>query len=160
MAVVIVPILDYIWGKKLVRRQIIGACLAAFGVWALELGLGGQQNAITEGDMLSLIQLLMFGLGFWRLEATTVKYPMEAGRLAVLQLLMVFFISLSYLVADSLLSSDAHNVLPTASRHGCKILVYWKCYFRPVSSPPLSRIGWKQIMQFTIAHLNSTIDLD
>ena len=65
--------------------------------------------------MLSLIQLLMFGLGFWRLEATTVKYPMEAGRLAVLQLLMVFFISLSYLVADSLLSSDAHNALPTAS---------------------------------------------
>ena len=49
-----VPILDFIWGKKLLRRQIIGACLAAFGVFALELG--GQQTTITDGDAMSLIQ--------------------------------------------------------------------------------------------------------
>lgn len=113
MAVVIVPILDYIWGKELLRRQVIGACLAAFGVWALELG--GQQNAITEGDMFSLIQPLMFGLGFWRMEAAVEKYPTEAGRLAAAQLLMVFLISFSYLIADNALLSDAHNALPTTS---------------------------------------------
>lgn len=49
------------------------------------------------------------------------KYPTEAGRLAAAQLLMVFIISLSYLVCwspvagDDLLLSDACNVLPTAS---------------------------------------------
>jgi hypothetical protein len=52
--VVTVPILDFIWGKKLLRCQIIGACLAAFGVFALELG--GQQTTITDGDGMSLIQ--------------------------------------------------------------------------------------------------------
>ena len=48
------------------------------------------------------------------------KYPTEAGRLAAAQLLMVFLISLSYLVCwspagDDLLLSDACNALPTVS---------------------------------------------
>ena len=59
MAVVTVPILDYLWGKELLRRQVLGACLAAFGVWALELG--GQESTITDGDVMSLVQPLMFG---------------------------------------------------------------------------------------------------
>lgn len=109
MAVVTVPILDYIWGKQLLRRQVIGACLAAVGVYALELG--GQQSTLTDGDMMSLVQPLMFGLGFWRMEAAMERFPTEAGRLAAAQLLMVFFISLSYLLCWS---SDACNVLPTA----------------------------------------------
>ena len=57
MAVVIVPILDKIWGKPLLRRQLVGACLAAFGVYALELG--GQETTITDGDIMSLVQPLM-----------------------------------------------------------------------------------------------------
>ena len=110
MAVVTVPILDYIWGKPLLRRQIAGATLAAFGVWALELG--GQNSAITDGDVLSLVQPLMFGLGFWRMEAAMEKFPTEAGRLAAAQLLMVFLVSASYLGCGL---SDACDVLPTAS---------------------------------------------
>ncbi|KAL7533937.1 hypothetical protein ACHAXR_005535 [Thalassiosira sp. AJA248-18] len=118
LAVVTVPILDYIWGKPLLRRQIVGACLAAFGVWALELG-GQESGAISDGDIMSLVQPLMFGLGFWRMEAAVEKYPTEAGKLAAAQLLMVFIISLSYLLGssagDSSLLSDASNALPTAS---------------------------------------------
>jgi drug/metabolite transporter (DMT)-like permease len=121
MAVVTVPILDYIWGKQLLRRQIIGACLAAFGVFALELG--GQQTTITDGDLMSLIQPLVFGLGFWKMEAAMEKFPTEAGRLAAAQLLTVFLVSLSYLVCWSPMMSgggddslpEVCNVIPSAS---------------------------------------------
>eukprot|EP00581_Thalassiosira_minuscula_P005839 CAMPEP_0183745838 /NCGR_PEP_ID=MMETSP0737-20130205/66446_1 /TAXON_ID=385413 /ORGANISM="Thalassiosira miniscula, Strain CCMP1093" /LENGTH=718 /DNA_ID=CAMNT_0025981517 /DNA_START=400 /DNA_END=2556 /DNA_ORIENTATION=- len=113
MAVVTVPILDCLWGKRLLKRQIIGACLAAFGVGALELGGGGvvQEGShnilLTNGDIMSLIQPIMFGIGFWRMEAAMEKYPTEAGRLAAAQLLMVFLVSLSYLVCWPSLSSSS-----------------------------------------------------
>jgi len=114
MAVVTVPLLDFIFGKQLLRRQVLGAGLAAAGVWALEMG--GQQDvsSLTSGDVASLIQPLMFGLGFWRMEAAMEKYPTEAGRLAAGQLLMVFLVSFSYLICpDS--STDACNVIPSMS---------------------------------------------
>jgi len=117
LAVVTVPILDYMWGKPLLRRQVAGACLAAFGVYALELG--GEATSITEGDMLSLVQPLLFGLGFWRMEAAVEKYPTEAARLAAAQLLVVFGVSVSYLLLSSgdgaLLSwGGASEAVPTA----------------------------------------------
>ena len=110
MAVVTVPILDYIWGKQLLRRQVLGACLAAVGVYALEMG---GQDSFNSGDMMSLVQPLMFGLGFWRMEAAMERYPTEAARLAAAQLLMVFVMSLSYMVCDLQLS-DTCNALPSA----------------------------------------------
>lgn len=66
---------------------------------------------------MSMVQPLMFGLGFWRMEAAMEKYPTEAGRLAAAQLLMVFLMSLSYLVCLSspMMGDGACNVLPTAS---------------------------------------------
>mmetsp|Transcript_4689 Transcript_4689/g.10328 ORF Transcript_4689/g.10328 Transcript_4689/m.10328 type:complete len:570 (-) Transcript_4689:37-1746(-) len=125
LAVVTVPILDKLWGKPLLRRQIIGACLAAFGVYALELG--GSSDALTEGDLLSLVQPVMFGLGFWRMEAAVENFPKEAARLAAANILMVFLMSASYLIyssssattmgmdAGGVLLSDACNSLPTTS---------------------------------------------
>merc|ERR1711935_984301 len=97
---------------------MIGACVAAFGVWVLELG--GQDTTITDGDLMSMIQPLMFGLGFWRMESAVERYPTEAGRLAAGQLLMIFLVSVSYLVCfspvvDGLLHADACSVLPTPS---------------------------------------------
>jgi len=124
LAVVTVPILDKLWGKPLLRRQIIGACLAAFGVYALELG--GSSDALTEGDLLSLVQPVMFGLAFWRMEAAVEKFPNEVARLAAANILMVFLMSASYLIyssssaamgmdANGVLLSDACNALPTTS---------------------------------------------
>ncbi len=110
------PILDYIWGKQLLRRQIVGACIAVFGVFALELG--GEQTTITDGDVMSLVQPLVFGLGFWKMEAAMDKYPTEAGRLAAAQLLTVFLVSLSYLICLSPMVAggvDVCNVVPNAS---------------------------------------------
>lgn len=112
MAVVIVPILDYIWGKQLLRRQIIGAALASAGVYALEIG-GGQ--TFCQGDLLSMVQPLMFGLGFWRMEAAMEKYPTEAGRLAAAQLLMVFIISFSYLMYSTSPMGDPNSLNPIPS---------------------------------------------
>lgn len=125
LEVVTVPILDKIWGKPLLRRQIVGACLVAFEVYVHELG--GQETSITNGNILSMAQLLMFGLGFWRMEAAVEKYPTEVRRLAAGQLLMVFLVSLSYLVwfsplVDGLLHPYAGHVLPIPS----KILVLLK----------------------------------
>jgi len=120
MACLTVPILDYIWGKKLLRRQVIGAILAAVGVFALEMG-GGTQTSITNGDWESLVQPIVFGLGFWRLEAAMEKYPTEAGRLASAQLVTVFLVSLLYLacpdnlpfLGGSSAEGDVCNVMPT-----------------------------------------------
>lgn len=116
MAVVTVPILDCIFGRPLLRRQIIGATMAAFGVWALEMGQ--DLNSFTSDDFASLIQPIMFGLGFWRMEAAMEKFPTEAARLASGQLFMVFIVSLSYLVCwspagDDLMLQDACSMLPT-----------------------------------------------
>lgn len=116
MAVVTVPMLDYIFGRPLLRRQIVGAALAAFGVYALEIGQ--DVSSFTSDDMASLVQPIMFGLGFWRMEAAMEKFPTEAARLASGQLFMVFLVSLSYLVCwspagDDLMIQDACNVIPT-----------------------------------------------
>ena len=116
MAVVTVPMLDYIFGRPLLRRQIVGAALAAFGVYALEMGQ--DISSFTSDDMASLVQPIMFGLGFWRMEAAMEKFPTEAARLASGQLFMVFLVSLSYLVCwspagDDLMIQDACNVIPT-----------------------------------------------
>lgn len=112
MAVVTVPMLDCIFGRPLLRRQIVGAALAAFGVWALEMGQ--DMSSFTSDDMASLVQPLMFGLGFWRMEAAMEKFPTEAARLAAGQLFMVFLVSLSYLVCWSGGEfQDACNVIPT-----------------------------------------------
>mmetsp|Transcript_25053 Transcript_25053/g.37913 ORF Transcript_25053/g.37913 Transcript_25053/m.37913 type:complete len:494 (+) Transcript_25053:68-1549(+) len=116
MAVVTVPMLDYIFGRPLLRRQIVGAALAAFGVYALEMGQ--DVSSFTSDDMASLVQPIMFGLGFWRMEAAMEKFPTEAARLASGQLFMVFLVSLSYLVCwspagDDLMIQDACNVIPT-----------------------------------------------
>lgn len=111
MAVVTVPILDFLFGKELLKRQVLGACLAAIGVYVLEMG-GQGDLTLSSGDFVSLVQPIMFGLGFWRMEAAMEKYPTEAGRLAAAQLLMVFVVSFSYLICGAPFS-DTCEVLPS-----------------------------------------------
>ena len=76
LAVVMVPLLDYLAGKKLLSRQVMGAVLAVVGVGFLELeGLGGggdlAHSLLSPGDIASLVQPIAFGLGFWRMEAAS-----------------------------------------------------------------------------------------
>ena len=106
MAVVVVPLLDYMAGKKLLPRQWVGAIMALVGVAFLELGGaddgglmmngGGIGQLISAGDALSLVQPFVFGIGFWKMEKAMHEHPTEAPRLTAAQLLAVFVSSVAY----------------------------------------------------------------
>jgi len=111
MAVVVVPLLDMISGKKMLSRQWVGAGMAIVGVAFLELGgTGGTGDAgaavtsgfssltsdITTGDLLSMVQPFTFGIGFWRMEKAMHQYPEEAPRMTAAQLMAVFLSSVLY----------------------------------------------------------------
>eukprot|EP00536_Pseudo-nitzschia_multiseries_P014848 jgi/Psemu1/311457/fgenesh1_kg.776_\ len=101
MAVVIVPLLDCLAGKRLLPRQWAGALMALVGVAFLELGgvnfdLLSSGGGITVGDKLSLIQPFTFGLGFWRMEQAMHRFPREAQRMTAAQLMAIFASSVCY----------------------------------------------------------------
>ena len=95
LAVVIVPIMDFLSGKRLLSRQISGAIMAVAGVGFLEFG-GAAGLTLSSGDIASLLQPLMFGVAFWRMETAMRKYPDEANRSTAAQLLAVFLTSAAY----------------------------------------------------------------
>lgn len=104
MAVVIVPLLDWVAGKRLLPRQWVGALMAMVGVAFLELGdvgaiLASNSNgefAIPTGDMLSMMQPFTFGFGFWRMEQAMDRFPDEARRMTAAQLMAIFISSVGY----------------------------------------------------------------
>jgi len=96
LAVVVVPILDFTAGKCLCSRQWIGSLLAMIGVAFLELGGDLSMQSITSGDILSLLQPIAFGIGFWKMESAMRKCPDQAGRMTAAQLLAVFVASSAY----------------------------------------------------------------
>jgi drug/metabolite transporter (DMT)-like permease len=95
LAVVTVPILDWLTGKKLKPREMLGIVLALLGVGFLELG--GENPAellkLSSSDIASLMQPIFFGLGFWRMEKAMHKYPDQANRSTAAQLLAIFMVS-------------------------------------------------------------------
>lgn len=119
LAVVTVPVLDFLAGKKILSRHVLGAILAVIGVGFLEVD--GPVSAITEGgsafnldhgDLLSLVQPLAFGLGFWRMEDAMKRFPEDAMKTTAAQLLAVFISSLCY----CFISSGGIDGLPDISQ--------------------------------------------
>jgi len=104
MAVVIVPLLDWVAGKRLLPRQWVGALMALIGVAILELGdtgaiMSSNSNGdviIPTGDLLSMIQPFAFGLGFWRMEQAMDRFPNEAPRMTAAQLMAIFISSVGF----------------------------------------------------------------
>jgi drug/metabolite transporter (DMT)-like permease len=90
LAVVVVPLLDMLLGKFITKSQLVGLVLAMAGVALLELG---GATEFTQGDMVSFIQPLAFGMGFWRMEQAMHKFPDQANRSTAAQLLAVFVAS-------------------------------------------------------------------
>ena len=114
LAVVIVPLLDFMTGEKLLPRQWVGAIMALLGVAFLELGggdgIGDALASLTTGDALSMIQPFMFGVGFWKMEKAMHAYPEEARRMTAGQLFAVFVASAVYglwSVCDAAVTADA-----------------------------------------------------
>jgi drug/metabolite transporter (DMT)-like permease len=97
LAVVVVPLLDWITGKSLKGREMAGIVLALAGVAFLELGgVSASDLQLSSGDVASLIQPLAFGMGFWRMEKAMHKHPDQANRSTAAQLLAVFLGSALY----------------------------------------------------------------
>ncbi len=114
LAVVVVPILDFLTGKTITSRQAIGAFLAVVGVAFLELdgfvqdaassSAGGEGMGLMNmsfGDMLSLVQPFAFGMGFWRMEHYMRKFPTEAMKLTASQLSVIALASIVFSFAAS-----------------------------------------------------------
>ena len=98
LAVVVVPLLDFLSGKRLASRQWIAVILAVLGVAFLELGGETSLSSLSSGDILSLVQPLVFGIGFWRMERAMHNHPDGAARLTAAQLLAVFLASAGYCI--------------------------------------------------------------
>jgi len=97
LAVVTVPILDFLAGKKLHTRQWVGAALAVIGVALLELvGQPDGRQSLSTGELMTLVQPFAFGFGFWRMESAMHRFPGQAARMTAAQLLAVFMASLAY----------------------------------------------------------------
>jgi len=91
LAVVTVPVLDFLSGKKILPREVTGAFLAILGIAFLEMdGLQvGDAFQLSSGDLFSLVQPLAFGAGFWRMEHYMRKFPTEAMKLTASQLAVI-----------------------------------------------------------------------
>lgn len=103
LAVVFVPLLDCLTGKKLSLKKFFGIFMAVSGVGLLELGgsLFSVETetalpALSSGDYLSFLQPIAFGIGFWRMENSAEKYPNETARLTSAQLFAVGLASFAY----------------------------------------------------------------
>jgi drug/metabolite transporter (DMT)-like permease len=107
LAVVVVPVLDYLAGKKIITREVLGALLAVAGVAFLELDgfqgslVAGNGISISSGDLFTLVQPLAFGLGFWRMEHYMRKFPTSAMKLTASQLTTIASVSIGVAMVTS-----------------------------------------------------------
>jgi len=113
LAVVIVPILNFLSGKKILPKEVMGALVAVFGVAMLELdGIDlSTKPLLNIGELASLVQPIAFGIAFWRMESALKKFPAEAMKLTAGQLFGVFLAS-SFFCFISFIGT---NNLPTLS---------------------------------------------
>ena len=101
-----VPLLDAIFkGKALSLRSFGSVLLAMGGVALLQLGPTSLVAATTwwsTGDWWCLAQALFFGIGYWRLEAASLRYPDQSPRIIVGQLIAISMAAAVYWFAFDL----------------------------------------------------------
>ena len=96
LAVIVVPILDFLLKKKVLKGvEVASVIIACVGVGLLELGPSGELT-ISSGDVLAFMQTIFFGVGYWRLESESQAYSQQSARLTVGQLAAVAFGSAIY----------------------------------------------------------------
>jgi drug/metabolite transporter (DMT)-like permease len=119
LAVIVVPLLDSLFKrKKLGWTAFASIAMALGGVALMELGPALDPAAVLTnavpssgafdlwsvvqvGDLLCLSQAIFFGIGYWRLEAASTKYPDESGPITAGQLLAIAGGSVAYWLASS-----------------------------------------------------------
>jgi len=97
LAVVFVPLFESISGKKTPIDTWLTAFLAVVGVAVLQ---GGDVTNLTLSDMETLLQPLMFGFAFWRMEDLMAKHPSSLAPITVAQLLMVAVLTTGWSIIE------------------------------------------------------------
>lgn len=104
-----VPLLDALFkGKTLNWRSGSSVLLAMGGVALLQLGpslfasIAATPVWWSTGDWWCLAQAFFFGLGYWRLEATSLRYPDQSPRIIAGQLVAIFMAAMVYWFAVDL----------------------------------------------------------
>jgi len=129
LAVVFVPILDKLSGKSVPLQKAIGALIAVAGVGVLELQ--GQSSlsdfSLSHGDLLSLVQPVVFGAGFWKMEQAMHKHPTEAKRLTAGQLLAVAISSVLYCSAglDGVAPPNLNEIMSYVTDPSILASLFW-----------------------------------
>ena len=106
MAVIVVPLLDFLFsGKTLSSRAMVGCALAILGVGILEWEGGGSgmghSLSLSASEVATYLQPFAFGVGFWRMERAMHMFPKESLKLTAAQLLSVFLASTMYMIFGS-----------------------------------------------------------
>jgi drug/metabolite transporter (DMT)-like permease len=122
LAVIVVPLLDTLIGKKLKAKTILCGILALIGCGLLEsqgtsladltATLSSSSSSIAPSvdveslkkslssfplpDLATMLQPLAFGMGFWRMERAMTKFPTQATLLTCAQLISVAVIATFY----------------------------------------------------------------
>jgi drug/metabolite transporter (DMT)-like permease len=93
LAVVIVPILDFLAGKKIMPREIVGAMIAVGGVGLLQMDglqeISSGEPIFSSGTLYSLVQPLAFGVAYWRMEFYTRRFGGNGMQLTSSQLISI-----------------------------------------------------------------------
>lgn len=85
-AILVVPVLDLVFkGKSLGLPGVISIALAMGGMGLLQFGDVGSAGEMTfaVSDVLCVMQSVFFGVGYWRLENWTTKFPAQAQRITL-----------------------------------------------------------------------------
>ena len=116
LAVIIVPMLNFMTGKKISSKTLFGAFAAFVGVVLLELDtlsvdslMVSNDQFVSDGDIYTLLQPLFFAIGFFRMEHAMKKYPAEAKKLTAIQLVAVALVS----ICSCIIYSTGTSGLPT-----------------------------------------------
>uniref|UniRef100_A0A7S2V1R2 EamA domain-containing protein n=1 Tax=Fibrocapsa japonica TaxID=94617 RepID=A0A7S2V1R2_9STRA len=81
LAVVTVPLLNVVFrGVKLEAKSIMSIALASFGVALLDLG-PELLPSFSTGELFALGQAITFGIGYWRLENASCRFPRESNHI-------------------------------------------------------------------------------
>lgn len=107
MAVLFVPILDASFrGRPLTPNTIGSVVLALSGVALL------QNNAasFSAGDFTSLLQAVFFGIGYFRLEAVSQRYPTSTARVLSGELWGTTLMAILYMMIMDGIGSNGSNI--------------------------------------------------
>jgi drug/metabolite transporter (DMT)-like permease len=132
LAVVTVPFLDFLSGKSLSSRKMIGAAMAVLGVAFLELdglsdGIVANNSLLSTGTLFSLVQPVAFGIGFWRMEHYARRHPSEGMKVTVSQVTSIAILSVCTLLATSGMEGipDISQVLSWLTNPTILLAIVW-----------------------------------